>query len=439
MMAIGAALAAWGPREPAGPANAVGASLVLGGLGMAVGCCFYVRCQSHRLAAVVRELLATEADVEQLADAARRIEQRDDGLSLQAYAAFGLAAAWVLLMAAGQLRAWTALSPPVILLLSAAITVGVTVVTFFQCVIWLTAPSDGDVRRLRDATRPVLKAREAAAEQAARDENRHQRAEEQERREAVEAEDASRRQAAERTRILASLPPSVRAAESEAEALALGGLAEKLTLALAYDGADDRVRLPDGAYDAVGELLGRKDADAHARHCLEAYARLARVTGQRAASALREATEDGRVDPPPPSLQEASPEQTEWIRFFLEEARRRLPGVLSALESRDPGVRLAACESTVAALDARAVAPLARILADDTAFGLRTAAAWALGRIGSPDALPHLRRALQQEEPDWEASGVTMFGELAADRDVVQEAIDRIESGDVARFLSVVL
>lgn len=77
----------------------------------------------------------------------------------------------------------------------------------------------------------------------------------------------------------------------------------------------------------------------------------------------------------------------------------------------DPGHRWKAAESLARTGDTRAVEPLIHALSDED-WRVRQKAAWALGYLGDPGALPALRTAYRRE-----AAGV---------REMIEEAITMI-------------
>ena len=127
-------------------------------------------------------------------------------------------------------------------------------------------------------------------------------------------------------------------------------------------------------------------------------------------------------------------EEKKWAAFFLKRARTGVASYIEQLARGSPEERAAACGRLHLAMVPEAVPALVRVLEEDTAFGLRSLAAMALGVIGDASALEPLRRALTQREPDF-GNSVVMLGELTANPDFVRDAIRQIEAGSTERFL----
>jgi hypothetical protein len=74
------------------------------------------------------------------------------------------------------------------------------------------------------------------------------------------------------------------------------------------------------------------------------------------------------------------------------------PLLIDALAHPDINIRLGAIEALGAIRDVRSLGPLASLLASDESSELRWASALALGEIGNRDTIPHLTRALLDDD-----------------------------------------
>jgi len=117
---------------------------------------------------------------------------------------------------------------------------------------------------------------------------------------------------------------------------------------------------------------------------------------------------------------------------FFVDARRALELVLPLLADPESEIRWFVSGCLHYSKDERAIVPLVRVLQEDSSAQVRGAAAYALGRIGSPAAIPALLAAMESDhEPDMHGHSASSGAATALD-DILgtNETRIRLPSGD---------